>query len=53
MRKNKKVHAFYGPHCNKVSWLVMWTDNIQGNNKYIMLNASSRVKVRFYFFHFI
>ena len=31
---------------NKVSWLVMWTENIRGNNKYIMLNASSRVKVR-------
>lgn len=30
---------------NKVSWLVMWTENIRGNNKYIMLNASSRVKV--------
>ena len=33
-------------HDNKVSWLVMWTENIRGNNKYIMLNASSRVKVR-------
>ena len=32
-------------HDNKVSWLVMWTENIRGNNKYIMLNASSRVKV--------
>ncbi|CAF1070161.1 unnamed protein product [Adineta steineri] len=31
-------------HDNKVSWLVMWTENIRGNNKYIMLNASSRVK---------
>ena len=34
-------------HDNKVSWLVMWTENIRGNNKYIMLNASSRVKVCF------
>ncbi|CAF1360756.1 unnamed protein product, partial [Didymodactylos carnosus] len=31
-------------HDNKVSWLVMWTENIRGNNKYVMLNASSRVK---------
>ncbi|CAF4481131.1 unnamed protein product [Rotaria sp. Silwood2] len=31
-------------HDNKVSWLVMWTENVRGNNKYIMLNASSRVK---------
>lgn len=31
-------------HDNKVTWLVMWTENIRGNNKYIMLNASSRVK---------
>jgi DNA topoisomerase IB len=34
-------------HDDKVSWLVMWTENILGNKKYIMLNASSRVKVRF------
>ncbi len=39
-------------HDNKVSWLVMWTENIRGNNKYIMLNASSRVKVCI-FIHFI
>ncbi|CAF0855221.1 unnamed protein product [Rotaria sordida] len=31
-------------HDNKVSWLVMWTENVRGNNKYIMLNPSSRVK---------
>lgn len=36
-------------HDNKVTWLVMWTENIRGNNKYIMLNASSRVKVRWNF----
>ena len=32
-------------HDNKVTWLVMWTENIRGNHKYIMLSASSRVKV--------
>ncbi|CAF0725278.1 unnamed protein product [Adineta ricciae] len=31
-------------HDNKVTWLVMWTENIRGNHKYIMLSASSRVK---------
>ena len=36
-------------HDNKVTWLVMWTENIRGNNKYIMLNASSRVKVGGFF----
>lgn len=39
-------------HDNKVSWLVTWTENIRGNNKYIMLNASSRVKVGHSFFIF-
>ncbi|KAI0978148.1 hypothetical protein GJ496_011121 [Pomphorhynchus laevis] len=29
---------------NKVSWLATWIENIMGNNKYIMLNPSARVK---------
>ena len=29
---------------NKVTWLVSWTENIQGSIKYIMLNASSQIK---------
>lgn len=33
-------------HDNKVTWLVSWTENIQGSIKYIMLNPSSRIKVR-------
>ncbi|KAG8565321.1 hypothetical protein GDO81_012805 [Engystomops pustulosus] len=31
-------------HDNKVTWLVSWTENIQGSIKYIMLNSSSRIK---------
>jgi len=31
-------------HDNKVTWLVSWTENIQGQIKYIMLNPSSRIK---------
>uniref|UniRef100_A0A4X2KFJ8 DNA topoisomerase I n=1 Tax=Vombatus ursinus TaxID=29139 RepID=A0A4X2KFJ8_VOMUR len=31
-------------HDNKVTWLVSWTENIQGSSKYIMLNPSSRIK---------
>lgn len=31
-------------HDNMVAWLCSWTENIQGNIKYVMLNASSRVK---------
>lgn len=31
-------------HDNKVTWLVSWTQNIQGSIKYIMLNPSSRIK---------
>jgi DNA topoisomerase-1 len=27
-----------------VAWLCAWTENIQGNGKYVMLNAASRVK---------
>ena len=33
-------------HDNKVTWLVSWTENIQGSIKYIMLNPSSRIKVQ-------
>ena len=29
---------------NMVAWLCSWTENVQGNNKYMMLNAASRVK---------
>ena len=32
-------------HDNTVTWLVSWTENIQGQNKYIMLNPNSRIKV--------
>uniref|UniRef100_A0A8D3D7I9 DNA topoisomerase I n=1 Tax=Scophthalmus maximus TaxID=52904 RepID=A0A8D3D7I9_SCOMX len=38
-RKWKEVR-----HDNKVTWLVSWTENIQGSIKYIMLNPSSRIK---------
>ncbi|KAJ8303442.1 hypothetical protein KUTeg_019838 [Tegillarca granosa] len=31
-------------HDNKVSWLACWTENIQGQTKYVMLNAASRLK---------
>lgn len=31
-------------HDNQVAWLCAWTENIQGNGKYVMLNAASRVK---------
>ncbi|OCT62825.1 DNA topoisomerase 1 isoform X1 [Xenopus laevis] len=31
-------------HDGKVTWLVSWTENIQGSIKYIMLNPSSRIK---------
>ncbi|XP_036620925.1 DNA topoisomerase 1-like [Trichosurus vulpecula] len=31
-------------HDNKVTWLVSWTENIQGSIKYIMLNPNSRIK---------
>lgn len=38
-RKWKKVQ-----HDNTVTWLASWTENIQGQIKYIMLNPSSRLK---------
>lgn len=31
-------------HDNAVTWLVTWTENIQNQNKYIMLNPNSRIK---------
>lgn len=31
-------------HDNTVTWLASWTENIQGNTKYIMLNPSSKLK---------
>uniref|UniRef100_A0A671MA97 DNA topoisomerase 1 n=1 Tax=Sinocyclocheilus anshuiensis TaxID=1608454 RepID=A0A671MA97_9TELE len=33
-------------HDNKVTWLVSWMEKIQGSIKYIMLNPSSRIKLR-------
>ncbi|VDK48508.1 unnamed protein product [Anisakis simplex] len=31
-------------HDNTVTWLCSWTENILGQNKYIMLNPSSKIK---------
>uniref|UniRef100_A0A1I8GFG3 DNA topoisomerase 1 n=1 Tax=Macrostomum lignano TaxID=282301 RepID=A0A1I8GFG3_9PLAT len=31
-------------HDNTVSWLACWVENVQGNFKYVMLNAASRLK---------
>uniref|UniRef100_A0A182R3P5 DNA topoisomerase I n=1 Tax=Anopheles funestus TaxID=62324 RepID=A0A182R3P5_ANOFN len=31
-------------HDNAVSWLASWTENVQGQVKYIMLNPSSKLK---------
>merc|ERR1711997_385326 len=39
VHKWKKVQ-----HDNSVTWLASWTENIQGQIKYIMLNPSSRLK---------
>ncbi|PAA64412.1 hypothetical protein BOX15_Mlig011838g1, partial [Macrostomum lignano] len=38
-RKWKEVR-----HDNTVSWLACWVENVQGNFKYVMLNAASRLK---------
>uniref|UniRef100_T1J4Y8 DNA topoisomerase I n=1 Tax=Strigamia maritima TaxID=126957 RepID=T1J4Y8_STRMM len=38
-RKWKEVR-----HDNSVTWLACWTENIQGQTKYVMLNASSKLK---------
>lgn len=32
-------------HDNTVTWLACWVENVQNNFKYVMLNASSRLKV--------
>jgi len=31
-------------HDNTVTWLASWTENVQGATKYVMLNASSKLK---------
>lgn len=31
-------------HDNEVSWLANWTENVQGQGKYVMLNPTSRLK---------
>uniref|UniRef100_A0A0N5API8 DNA topoisomerase I n=1 Tax=Syphacia muris TaxID=451379 RepID=A0A0N5API8_9BILA len=31
-------------HDNTVTWLCSWTENVLGQNKYIMLNPSSKIK---------
>merc|ERR1712240_419854 len=31
-------------HDNTVTWLATWTENVQGQSKYVMLNPSSRLK---------
>lgn len=38
-RKWKEVR-----HDNTVTWLASWTENVQGQVKYIMLNSASRLK---------
>lgn len=35
---------------NTVTWLCSWTENVLGSNKYIMLNPSSKIKVKFFLF---
>ena len=32
---------------NSVTWLASWTENIQGQIKYVMLNPTSRIKVQY------
>lgn len=31
-------------HDNTVTWLASWTENVQGQVKYVMLNSASRLK---------
>ncbi|KOB62209.1 Topoisomerase 1B, partial [Operophtera brumata] len=31
-------------HDKKVTWLASWTENVQGNSKYVMLHPSSKLK---------
>lgn len=33
-------------HDNTVTWLASWVENIHGHIKYIMLNPSSKLKVK-------
>lgn len=33
-------------HDSSVTWLASWTENVQGQIKYVMLNPTSRLKVR-------
>lgn len=35
-------------HDNTVTWLASWTENVQGQVKYIMLNPSSKLKVGYF-----
>lgn len=30
---------------SQVTWLASWTENVQNQTKYVMLNAASRLKV--------
>jgi DNA topoisomerase-1 len=34
-------------HDNTVTWLASWTENVQNQTKYVMLNAASKLKVGF------
>lgn len=35
-------------HDNTVTWLASWTENVQNQTKYVMLNAASKLKVGFF-----
>ena len=40
-----KFYFFYISCCPlQVTWLASWTENVQGQTKYIMLNAASKLK---------
>ena len=34
-------------HDNTVTWLCSWTENVLGQNKYVMLNPSSKIKASY------
>lgn len=38
------LHVFF--FADQVTWLASWTENIQGAIKYVMLNPTSRLKVK-------
>lgn len=40
----RKWHSIQ--HDNTVTWLASWTEIVTGSNKYIMLNPSSKLKVK-------